>query len=163
MEPDTEIDGRAEKAPEKRVQTVVPEPPSRPMFYKGTMPEPEENISPASLYRNRSTRKIAKRKVSTFNLILMLFAAAAGIVLYVGNIIAVDQLTVEVNALKTQHQKILNEQEILKAEFNRLSSLERINRKAAEELGLVTPKTPPVWLDVNQEKVGEVQEALQKK
>ena len=131
------------------------------MFYKGTMPDPSGEVSPASMYRNR--KLAAPRKVSTFNIILMLFAAATVIVLYVSNIIAVSQLMSEINTLNGQYQKALNEQEILKAEINRLSSLERINRKAAEELGLVNLKTPPVWLNVDPEKIREVQEAIQKK
>ncbi|HEX9828897.1 MAG TPA: FtsL-like putative cell division protein [Bacteroidota bacterium] len=145
--------------PEKP-KSITPEIPSQPMFYKGTLPDPTGEVSPAALYRNR---KVAPRKVSTFNIIMMLFAAAAAIVLYVSNIIAVDQLMGEINTLQTQHRKMLSEQEILKAEINRLSSLERINRKAAEELGLANPKAPPVWLSIDPEKVRTVEEALQKK
>lgn len=150
-----------DEKPERPAQNIAPEIPQRPMFYKGTMPEPGGEASPASLYRNRKVA--APRKVSTFNIILMLFAAATMIVLYVSNIIAVSQLLGEINTLNTQYRKILDEQEILKAEINRLSSLERINRKAAEELGLVNPKTPPVWLNIDPERVREVQEAIQKK
>jgi len=135
---------------------------SRPLVYNGTMPGPTGDVASPSVmpYRNRKT---IIRKVSTFNVILMLFAAAAASVLYISNIIAVDQLTREINTLQTQHRRMLNEQEILKAEINRLSSLEQINRKAAEELGLMNPKEPPVWLSIDPEKVREVEEALQKK
>jgi len=133
------------------------------MLYKGTMPGPTGEMSPSmpiGLYRNR---KVTTRKVSTFNLIVMLLGTAAAIVLYISNVIAVDTLMSEINALQTQHRKILSEQEILRAEVNRLSSLERINRRAAEDLGLVNPKEPPVLLSVDPEKVREVEEALKKK
>ena len=69
----------------------------------------------------------------------------------------------EINTLQKQHQKMLSEQEILKAEINRLSSLERVNKKAGEELGLVNPKEPPVWIKVDPEKIREVEQAIQKK
>lgn len=85
------------------------------------------------------------------------------IVLYISNIIAVDHLMMEINNLQKQHQRMVSEQEILKAEINRLSSLERINRKATEELGLMNPKEPPVWITVDPEKIREVENALQKK
>jgi cell division protein FtsL len=107
-------------------------------------------------------RKIIRRKVSPFNIVLLLLAAAVFIVLYIGNIIAVDQLSNEINALETQHQRILMEQEVHKAQINRLSSLERIRQRAEEELGLQNPKEPPVWLNVDQQKVREVEEALER-
>ncbi len=93
----------------------------------------------------------------------MLFGAAALIVVYISNIIAVDHLMMEINNLQKQYQSMVSEQEILKAELNRLSSLERINRKATEELGLKNPKEPPVWMTVDPEKIREVEKAIQKK
>lgn len=114
---------------------------------------PAEFITPRA-------RRIVRRRVSPFNIVLLLLAAAVFIVLYIGNIIAVDQLLNEINALETQHQRILMEQEMLKAQINRLSSLERIREKAEEELGLQNPKEPPVWLEVDQQKVREVEETL---
>ncbi len=136
---------------------------ARPLVYSGTMPvQPDPMISPGFVTPPRN-RKIATRKMSTFNIILILFGAAAVIVLYISNIIAVDRLMTEINTLQKQHRGMLNDQEILKAEINRLSSLERINRKAEEELGLVNPKEPPVWISVDTERIREVEQALQKK
>ena len=127
------------------------------------MPPPSAEVQAQGLGAPPRNRKFAKRKISTFNIILLLFGAAAVIVLYISNIIAVDRLMMEINRLQQQHARILSEQEILKAEVNRLSSLERINRKAAEELGLVNPKEPPVWIDVDREKIREIEIALEKR
>jgi cell division protein FtsL len=139
------------------------EAPPRPLVYGGTMPPPSAEVQAQGLGAPPRNRKFAKRKISTFNIILLLFGAAAVIVLYISNIIAVDRLMMEINRLQQQHARILSEQEILKAEVNRLSSLERINRKAAEELGLVNPKEPPVWIDVDREKIREIEIALEKR
>lgn len=137
--------------------------PPRPLVYSGTMPSPPPEVEAQGFVVPPRNRKIAKRNVSTFNIILMLFGVATVIVLYISNIIAVDRLMMEINSLQQQHSRILSEQELLKAEVNRLSSLERINRKATEELGLVNPKESPVWMNVDREKIREIEEALQQK
>jgi cell division protein FtsL len=148
--------------PDTKVQKPEPAAPPRPLVYSGTMPSPTPEVEAQGFVTPPRNRKIAKRKISTFNIILMLFGAATVIVLYISNIIAVDRLMMEINSLQKQHGRILSEQELLRAEVNRLSSLERINRRAAEELGLVNPKEPPVWMNVDQEKIREIEEALQK-
>jgi cell division protein FtsL len=139
-----------------------PEAPPRPLVYRGTMPPPSPEVQGQGVAAPPRNRKFAKRKVSTFNVILFLFGAAAVIVLYISNIIAVDRLLTEINRLQQQYDRILSEQEILKAEVNRLSSLERIHRKAAEELGLVNPKEPPVWIEIDREKIRDIELALEK-
>ncbi|HXG38927.1 MAG TPA: FtsL-like putative cell division protein [Bacteroidota bacterium] len=149
--------------PEAKDQIPEPATPPRPLVYSGTMPTSTPNLEGQGFVTPPRNRKIAKRKVSTFNIILMLFGAATVIVLYISNIIAVDRLMMEINSLQQQHSRILSEQELLKAEVNRLSSLERINRKATEELGLVNPKEPPIWMNVDREKIREIEEALQQK
>lgn len=148
--------------PDAPVTLSEPSVPARPLVYSGTMPATPNTMTSPGIVTPPRNRKIATRKTSTFNIILILFGAAAVIVLYISNIIAVDRLMMEINALQKKHQRMLSEQEILKAEINRSSSLERINRKA-EELGLVNPKEPPVWMSVDGEKVRDVEQALQKK
>lgn len=93
---------------------------------------------------------------------IMLIAAAVGIVLYISNIIAVNQLLNDVNALETEHRQILMEQEILRAQINRLASLERIQEKA-EELGLKSLREPPVWLNADPERIRGIEEESAKK
>ncbi len=132
---------------------AIPVTPTLPRTYTPASPAVGEVVP----MRNR---KVVRRKVSTFNIILLLLGSAAAIVLYIGNIIAVDRLVAEIDALQRQHQKILSEQEILRAEANRLSGLERINKKATEELGLVNPKQPPVQLNVDQQRIRDIEEAL---
>lgn len=134
--------------------------PSRPDLYSGTSASWPSEITPSSLPFQRS-RNIVRRKVSPFSVVLVLFAAAVVIVLYISNIIAVGQLMGEINSLETQHRRILMEQEILKAQINKLASLERIQELAEKDLGLSTPKEPPVWLNLDQERLKEIEKASQ--
>ncbi len=141
--------------------------PDRLLIYPGNMPlgpqppapAPPPSHSPVPPLRNR---KAVRRKISPFTIMMMLIAAAVAIVLYISNIIAVNQLLNDVNALETEHRQILMEQEILRAQINRLASLERIQEKA-QELGLKSLRTPPVWLNVDPERIRGIEEESVKK
>lgn len=136
---------------------VEPEPP-RPDVYPGNMPvgRPLEGapISPGP--RNR---RIVRRRTSPFSIILILLGTAVAIVLYISNIIAVNQLLGEINSLRSQYERISMEQEILRAQINRMASLERIQEKAQSDLGLKNPADSPVWLQIDRQKVKEIEEA----
>ena len=134
---------------------IAPEAPARPDVYPGT---PMTSVSlPGSDLPGPRNRRTVRRRVSPFTMVLLLLASAVAIVLYIGNIIAVDQLLNEINTLEVQHRRILMEQEILKAQINKMASLERIQEMAEKDLGLVTPGEPPVWLSIDQEKIEKVQ------
>ncbi len=136
--------------------------PDRMSIYPGNMPLGPQTAPPApppgrSVLPPLRNRKTVNRKVSPFSIMIMLIAAAVGIVLYISNIIAVNQLMNDVNALETEHRQILMEQEILRAQINRLASLERIQERA-EELGLRSLREPPVWLNVDPERIRGIEE-----
>ncbi|HTX17281.1 MAG TPA: septum formation initiator family protein [Bacteroidota bacterium] len=101
-------------------------------------------------------RKAVRRKHSTFNIVGALFILAAACLLYTGNVIAVNQLMKDVNDLNVRYNTIASNNEVLKAEIARKSSLDRIGTMAKDELGLVNPKEPPVWFEVDQDKVDEL-------
>jgi cell division protein FtsL len=82
--------------------------------------------------------------------------------LYIGNILAVGHLIVQISQLQTKHQQILNEQELLKAQINRLSGLERIQQLAHDQLGLRNTRQLPVWIEISRERINEVEETFQK-
>jgi cell division protein FtsL len=150
-----------EPVPEKGI--VVPRiREARDMVYNGTMPapEPEAKVIPMpGVTRNRRT---TKRKFSPFNMILLLLSIAIVSVLYISNILAVGRLVRQINILEQTHQRLVNEQELLRAQINRLSSLERINQDVAVQFGLGTPTTPPVWLNIDRARVQELEDALVK-
>jgi len=91
---------------------------------------------------------------------LTMIVVAIAIVLYIGNVIAVEELLKEVTDEQAQLQQILNEQEMLKAQINRMSSLERIRKMAEDDLGLHNPKGPPRWIQVDENKVREIEQEL---
>jgi hypothetical protein len=64
----------------------------------------------------------------------------------------VNRLAIEVNDLQNQYQKITIASDVLRAEINKKSSLERIG-KLAGQLGLLYPKEQPVWFDINSEQI----------
>lgn len=97
-----------------------------------------------------SNKKVAqKKRRSTFNIISVLFLLAVGIILYIGNLLTVNELAVEVHQLQVQHDKTVNANSVLKAEINRKSAWERIGNTAKQQVGLTYPKERPRSFDVD--------------
>ncbi len=115
------------------------------------LPKDLQSVAPGYAMRP-NVKKTTRRKVKTTNVVgvMILFAIAA--LLYVGNVIAVNNLAKEVNDLNTRYNQILGMNELLKAEINRKSSLDRIGLLAQEQLGMTNPKEAPIWFDVDHEK-----------
>ena len=107
-------------------------------------------------YAVRVNKKAVRRKHSTFNIVSGLFLLATVSLLYTGNVIAVNQLMKEVNDLQGRYSSIMSGNEVLNAEIARKSSLDRISVLAKDELGMTNPKEPPVWFEVDQDKVDEL-------
>jgi hypothetical protein len=107
-------------------------------------------------YAVRSNRKAARRKVSTFNLILWLFGIGIGIVLYVDNTVVIKRLALEINKLEEKQRAILNVNAALQAEVTRKAAWERIGKNATEQLGLAFPTEQPTLFNMDQEKVERV-------
>ena len=101
----------------------------------------------------RANRRIIRRRVSPLNVLLILFGAAVGIVLYIGNVIAVGNLLAEIDTLERQHSQILMDRERLQFEIRQLSSLEHIQNRAQSELGLKVVREAPTWLAVDRDKI----------
>ncbi len=117
----------------------------RRYIYSG---DPQDKI-PGYAIRPRNTKAGGPRKRSTFNIVAALFLVAIVSVAYVSNILAVNQLTVEVNRLEQQYDKIENANKVLKAEINRRSAWERIGNVATQQLGLLYPKERPEQLEID--------------
>ena len=105
--------------------------------------------SPGSLENIQvGNRPVRKRKRSPFTIVVLLFATSILIVLYVWNKITVNRLAVEVSDLRTQYEKIVYANELLRADINKKTSLERIGKIATGSLGLIPPKEQPIWFEV---------------
>jgi cell division protein FtsB len=98
-------------------------------------------------------RKVVRRKVSTFNIILWLFGVGIAIVLYVDNIITINRLAFEVNQLQTKYDTVMNTNATLRAEVTRKAAWERIGKNATEQLGLKFPTEQPTLFNVDQDKI----------
>lgn len=133
---------------------------SGPAIYGGTVPSPSSQDEFARQSLAARNKAVKTRKRSPFNLMLTMIAMAVAIVLYVGNVIAVQQLLKEVSDEQARLQQILNNQELLKAQINRMSSLERIRSMAEDELGLHNPKGSPEWIEIDGNKVREIEQEL---
>ncbi len=131
---------------------------SGPAIYGGNPPSSQNEFAERALAaRNKAVRP---RKRSPFNVMLMMILLAVGVVLYVGNVIAVQQLLKDVSDRQARLQQILNEQEVLKAQINRMSSLERIRSMAESDLGLRNPNGAPEWIEVDSSRIREIDEEL---
>jgi hypothetical protein len=131
----------------------------RRQIYGGTMPVPPRAELPPGTTQPPSNRRFTKRRVSPFNIILVLIGTAAAIVLYISNIIAVNQLVNDIHKSEIKLQDITSEQEILRARINQMSSLEHIRTRAEGELGLRNAADIPGWLNVDQDKIQTIEEA----
>lgn len=93
-------------------------------------------------------RRKRMRGLTTFNIVLMLIAFAALLVVYISNVVAVDGLMMEQIAVEREEKQLLQDRESLRAEINMLSSYNRIQKIAVEELGLVHANQQPYSLTV---------------
>jgi len=109
-------------------------------------------------YAIRPNKRGVRRKVSTFNIILILFGAGITIVLYVSNILAVNQLAFDANKLRMKYDSIINVNGALRAEVNRKSALEQIGPVVTGELKLRYPVEQAVIFDVDRRKIEELKE-----
>ena len=133
---------------------------ARDMVYNGTTNPFNDNAAPASNLQAPRNKKQKSRRVSPFTIVVFLLVGAVSSVLYIGNILTVGHLMAQINLLQTKHQQILNEQELLKAQTNRLSGLERIQQLAHDKLGLQNSRQLPVWIEIDPERVNEVKEVF---
>jgi len=130
----------------------------RDMVYGGTLDVPiDETTGTVPHSQNKVHRK---RNISPFFIILVLLGVAIISVFYIGNILAVGQLMAQINQLQIKHRRILNEQELLKSHINRLAGLERIQRLAFEKIGLQNSKQLPLWIEIDPERINEVEEIM---
>jgi cell division protein FtsL len=134
---------------------------ARDMVYNGAINTPISQTAAVNNVQGARNRKQSRRKVSPFTIVLLLLCGAVASVLYIGNILTVGHLMNQINRLQTNHQQILNDQELLKARINRLSGSERIQQLAHDQLGLQNPKQLPVWIEIDRERLSQVEEVLQ--
>jgi cell division protein FtsL len=133
----------------------------RDMVYNGTIGTAPGEAAISDGTSSDRSKKQQKRKVSPFTIILILFGVAITSVLYIGNILVVGRLMSQINQLQVKHRQIGNQQELLKAQINKLSNIERIQQLAHDQLGLQHTKQLPVWMEIDPEEINRVEEAVE--
>ena len=105
----------------------------------------------------------AGRRISPFNVILILIGVAIVSVLYISNILMIGRLLTQIDRLQAKHQQLQNEKDLLAAQINRLSNLERIQELAQTQLGMQNPKQLPQWIQVDPERIDQVGDAVRRR
>jgi cell division protein FtsL len=142
----------------------VPPPPLEPArenryVYGGERQSTGSGTGNVSGYAVRQNKHGVRKRMSTFNFIVGLFALGIMVVLYINNTIAVDELTGETNRLRRKKLHQLDLNAALQAEVNKKSSLERVGRIAVEKLGMQYSREQPQVFEVPsdlQERADEV-------
>jgi cell division protein FtsB len=116
---------------------------------------------PGYAYNFGGPRK-TRKKISTFTVILYLCGFAVLLVLYIGNIIAVNTLMKENSALEREFEQVRNTNERLRADLNNRTGLEYIGSAAGERLGLINPVEPPHWIAVDKNELDRLARELRK-
>jgi cell division protein FtsL len=129
------------------------EPPEeqRGRVYSGDIGTPPESEVLRMEPQGRGRKRKAKKRLSVFNVLLTLAATSAIVLLYIYNTIRVGELLREIGDLDSEAQKLSNTNEVLKAEINRKSMLERIGTIAQTRLQLHYPQQQPIWFSLDSE------------
>lgn len=137
---------------------------ARDLVYSGPAQNPAgpDTVSETEAPLLRRKPRAAKR-ISPFNVLLLLIGAAIVSVLYISNILTIGQLLTQIDRLQAKHQQMQNEKEILSAQINRLSNLERIQELARDQLGLQNPKQLPQWIQIDHDRMNVVEEAVRQR
>ncbi len=124
-------------------------------IYNGTPPRSGETGMPP-----RQNRKPSRRRVSTFNTIMILFGGGILIVLYVHNIITINHLAADVGQMQARYEAVQNTNASLRAEVNRKSAWERVGKTATEQLGLTFPAEQPLKVTVDPDALARAREQV---
>lgn len=104
-------------------------------------------------YAVKPQRAPAVRKTKTSTIMLVVFCVVAGCLFYTSTVIAVLRMGREMNELTMRYNTILSTNEVLRADINRKSNLERITQLAADNAGMVNPSEAPAWFDIDHARI----------
>ena len=87
-----------------------------------------------------------RRLLNRWSLFALFFISALATVGYVSNVITVNQLSTQVDELRTSRDSLKRLNQSLRTESYRLQSAERVTRIATQKLGMVAPEEAPTVL-----------------
>jgi cell division protein FtsL len=106
----------------------------------------------------RGNRPVKRRKQSPFNVIAVVVMVSLLIVVYVWLKISVNQLFDEVAALNALYKTTQDANEVLRADINKKSTLDRIGKVATEQLAMVAAKEQPRAFEVDADQMARLTE-----
>jgi cell division protein FtsL len=92
--------------------------------------------------------KKPRKEITTFTIVMILVAASVLVVIYIGNVVAVDRLVSEIAVLERREAELKQQGENIRASINVLSSYMRIKRIATDSLHLQHSGQQPLTLNV---------------
>lgn len=92
-----------------------------------------------------------RRLLNRWSIVILLFVSAVATVLYVSNVIQVNRLLREKDAIQRSLDSLHTVNQSLRTEVHRLQSSERITRIASEKLGMMPPTKAPTVLRITNE------------
>ncbi|HUI10890.1 MAG TPA: hypothetical protein VL221_11215 [Bacteroidota bacterium] len=107
----------------------------------------------------RPNRRGLRRRVSTFNVMLLLFGIGGAIVFYINNILSINALASDTGQLEAEVQKLEGINASLRTEVANKSALERISALAEGELGLRASATQQIWFTIDRDRLKELERA----
>ena len=134
---------------------LAPEPVDQRFVYNG------ETITPGIDPTIRTNRPVRRRQRSPFASMFVLLTISLLVVFYIWNKITVNRLNRDVEDLRIQYAKLVNANDILRAEITQKSRLERIEKIAVDQLKMTYPKEQPVWFEIDPEKSAAISRSAQ--
>lgn len=108
-------------------------------------------------YAVRPERKAAaKKKTKMSTVMLVVFVCVVGCLFYTSTVISVIRLGREMNELTMRYNTVLSTNEVLRADINRKSNLERITLLAREKAGMINPREAPTWFEIDRARVDAI-------
>jgi len=103
-------------------------------------------------------KKVVKKRISLFNLMVALLIMAGVIVFFVNNIIAVNNLVLDNSNLQAEINKSVTLNNGLQTEIERLSNFDNIKSTAIDKLNLSFSKNRPKKIDVSRSDIYNITE-----
>jgi hypothetical protein len=104
-------------------------------------------------YAMRTERKPAAKKTHMPTVMLIVFIAVVGCLFYTSTVIAVIRLGREMNELTTRYNTVISTNEVLRADINKKSNLERITQMARDNSGMINPREAPSWFEIDHARI----------
>jgi cell division protein FtsL len=103
-------------------------------------------------------KKVVKKRISLFNLMVALLVMAAVIVFFVNNIIAVNGLVLDNSNIQAEINKSVTLNNGLQTEIERLSNFDNIKGTAINKLNLSFSKDRPKKIDISRSDLYDLNE-----